>query len=187
MLNVTTENLSVRWERDVQVDPERLLGAVASWLAERGYRVDESGPLSSEPGVALAGGLRGVRDTEVYDRSRTLGRWIAVAGVGLVVVSLLLMMGGVQSRALLSPLMLAAIVLIGYGLNRLREPAKHRLRVVDVALTGAAGGLTMTIREGVGESEGDGVVDWLDGEPSEIAESQIEELVGSASGERGAR
>ena len=187
MLNVTTENLPVRWERDVQVDPERLLGAVASWLAERGYRVDESGPLSPEPGVALAGGLRGVRDTEVYDRSRTLGRWIAGAGAGLAVVSLLLMMGGVQSRALLSPLMLAAIVLIGYGLNRLREPAKHRLRVVDVALTGAAGGLTMTVREGVGESEGDGVVDWLDGEPSEIAESQIEELVRSASGEGGAR
>jgi len=187
MLNVTAENLPVRWERDVQVGPERLLEAVASWLAERGYRVDESGPLSPDPGVAPVGGLRGVRDTEVYDRSRTFGRRIAVVGAGLAVVSLFLMMGGVQSRALLSPLMLAAIVLIGYGLNRLREPAKHRLRIVDVAFSGAAGGLTMTVREGVGESEGDGVVDWLDGEPSEIAESQIEELVRSASGEGGAR
>jgi hypothetical protein len=187
MLDVTTENLPVRWARDVQGDPERLLGAFASWLAERGYRVDAGRPLSPESGGALAGGLRGVRDTEVYDRSRTLGRRIAVAGVGLAVVSLLLMMGGVQSRALLSPLMLASVVLIGYGLNRLREPAKHRLRVVDVALAGATGGLTMTVREGVGESDGDGTVDWLGGEPSQISESQIEELVGSASGEGGAR
>ena len=194
MLNVEAEGFPFNWERVVRgAAPAQVFEAAMRLLLDRGFRLNqtEAPSTDAEPG-GFSAGLRGVRDQVVDAEQRRRGK-LMLAGAGAIVLAVLVAVaaGAGDSREILSPTLLVAVVLGGMGLNKLRNPADIVRRLVDVRVRDGAGeagtdAVLLTVREGVGRAEGDLLLEWLPGEQAEIDQRRFDELIESfAPGEQG--
>ncbi len=164
--------LPLTWERQVQGATEATVSAaMGELLAARGFKRSDS------PDA----GATWVRDTVLDAAYRRTGKVrLAGAGVLIMVVLIAIALGAGDSRELLSPILLGAVVLGGMGLNRLKDPAKIHRRIVRVevqAATGESDEVQLRVHEGVARAEGELTLEWLDDTVAEIDESTYEELI----------
>ncbi len=180
MLSVETEGLPRAWERAFRVGtPQPFFQAVADLLRSRGYDVEETEPPTAEADAAnFRGGLRGVSETAINARRRKQGKLLLAAAVAAMLVMLALLTQGYQERSVMSPPLVAIVVLGGMGLSRLRDPARSMRRIVDVLLEGDSGDMRLSVQAGAGETEGDGMIEWDPGESLGLGEEEFDELIG---------
>ena len=94
----------------------------------------------------------------------------------MTVVTLSLMVTGVDSRWLLEWLLTIEVLGGGYGLMLIKNPPDLRRTTLVVSLTGKANGAHVLAREGTGKVENDVVFEWLEGSPLLITEADVEAL-----------
>lgn len=128
-------SLSSEWTMDVP--PREGSDLAQARLSERGYRLVE--PVEQDED----GNCRMMMSHErtLGARQRNQGKMMLVVAVALTLVLLVMMArdtGG--NREIVSGLLLAAVILGGLGMNRLRVPLRRELRTMEVTVSPAADG-----------------------------------------------
>jgi len=164
-------------DRTFSFDGPILYQRLGALLAQRGFDVRETEPPDVDATAgAFRGSLRGVRDVVLDASKRRIGKGMAIVGAAMTVVTLSLMVTGVDSRWLLEWLLTIEVLGGGYGLMLIKNPPDLRRTTLVVSLTGKANGAHVLAREGTGKVENDVVFEWLEGSPLLITEADVEAL-----------
>ena len=159
-------------------DPGALYLRAEALLADRGFSVQQvEPPLAGTAGAPFKGGLRGERDVVLDAIRRKVGKWLVISGSVMTVLTLWVMVSGPQPYWVFDWLLTIEVLMGGFGLMQLRNPADRRRTVIEIAMEVQAGGLHVAVQEGVGKVEDDIIFDWLEGEPIDVKADEIEALV----------
>ena len=106
-------------------------------LQKLGYRLAGPGGEREDGSYRVMGSL----DRSPATRRRNNGKLMLAAAVGLTLVLLVMMAGDTGgNREIVSVLLLAAVLLGGLGMNRLREPLRPEHKVMEVTVIPAQEG-----------------------------------------------
>jgi hypothetical protein len=159
-------------------DPGALYLRAEALLADRGFAVQQAEPpLTGMTGVQFKGGLRGERDVVLDAMRRKIGKWLVISGSVMTVLTLWVMVSGPQPYWVFDWLLTIEVLMGGFGLMQLRNPADRRRTVIEIAMAAQADGLHVAVQEGVGKVEDDIIFDWLEGEPIDVKADEIDALV----------
>jgi hypothetical protein len=173
--------LSTVIDRTYTLDnPGALYSSTEELLAERGYAVHQiEPPLAGMDGLEFRAGLRGERDVVLDAMRRKIGKWLVIGGALMTVITLWVMVSGEQRYWVFDWLLTVEVLMGGFGLMQLRNPADRRRTVVEIAMVGQADGLHIAVHEGVGKVEDDVIFDWLPDQPVNMKAEEIDALVTS--------
>lgn len=125
----TTNPVWDEWTMDVEAKVG--CGFAQDSLKARGYRLVE--PVKEADGVYT---MLASLDQTIDAAKRTNGKLMLAAAVGITFVLLVMMAEGFGGERTVVPmLLLAAVVLGGMGMNRLREPARRRRKLMEVTIS----------------------------------------------------
>ena len=150
------------WERGFASAPPRAYEESARVLRRAGYRVRGALP----PGAAAQperfdGRFTAVRDVSVNAGRRRVGKIALALGALLTLVLLVLIAEDIATeRNVISAPLLFAVVLGGFGMERLRDPEGRIRKLIEVRVTGGPDGQArVAVQGGAGPAFGD---DWVE-------------------------
>jgi hypothetical protein len=182
MQQAIVPNLSTVVDRTYTVDdPGALYSRAEALLTERGFAVQQAEPpIAGMSGPDFKAGLRGVRDVVVDARRRKFGKSLVIGGAVMTALTLGVMVSGEQRIWVIDWLLTVEVLMGGFGLMQLRNPADRRRTVVEIEIQGQpgpSGGLHVAVQEGVGKVEDDVIFDWLADEAIGVNADEIDALV----------
>ncbi len=125
----TTNPVWDEWTMDVEAKVG--CGFAQDSLKSRGYRLLE--PVKETDGVYT---MLASLDQTIDAAKRTNGKLMLAAAVGVTFVLLMMMAQGFGGERTVVPiLLLATVILGGMGMNRLREPARRRRKLMEVTIS----------------------------------------------------
>jgi len=125
----TTNPVWDEWTMDVEAKVG--CGFAQDSLKSRGYRLLE--PVKEIDGVYT---MLASLDQTIDAAKRTNGKLMLAAAVGVTFVLLMMMAQGFGGERTVVPiLLLATVILGGMGMNRLREPARRRRKLMEVTIS----------------------------------------------------
>lgn len=125
----TTNPVWDEWTMDVEAKVG--CGFAQDSLKARGYRLVE--PVKETDGIYT---MLASLDQTIDAAKRTNGKLMLAAAFGITFVLLVMMAEGIGGERTVVPLLLlAAVVLGGMGMNRLREPARRRRKLMEVTIS----------------------------------------------------
>ncbi len=158
-------------------DPSAFYLRTAGLLTELDFAVQLTEPLLDRKASAgFKAGLRGERDVVVDAMRRLMGKWLVIGAIFMTFLTLWAMVSGEERYWVLDWVLTAEVLMGGFGLMQLRNPADRRRTVVDIAMTGQAGGLHVVVQEGLGKVEDDMIFKWLPDEPVAVKAYEIDAL-----------
>ncbi len=126
----TTNPVWDEWTMDVEASVGSSIAQ--DRLTARGYRLVEPVKESDDGVYTMLARLDDIAD----GAKRTNGKLMLAAAVGITLVLLVMMAESIGGeRTVVPPLLLAAVVLGGMGLSRLREPARRRRKLMEVTIS----------------------------------------------------
>ena len=167
-------------DRTFASDGRTLYQRIAALLAQRGFDVRQTEPPEAGTSAdAFRGSLRAERDVVLDATKRKVGKWMVIVGAVMTVLTLALIVTGVETRWLLEWLLTIEVIGGGYGLKLIKNPPARRRTTVDVSLVGEAGGAHVLARGATGKVEDDVVFQWLESSSPPITEADVEALASS--------
>lgn len=173
----------VRFEREVRADsPEQVYHAVAALFQHDGYDIRDAEQTPPRAAGGFRGGFRAIRDTVLDADKRRQGYMMLAGAAALTVVMLAVYALEITTNRFVASAPLLPIVLLGgWGLGRLREPAQRVRRIVDTRFgpSAQADSLHLVFQAGVGKAEGqDGVSGWIEQKEPPLDTRRLDEVLG---------
>ena len=134
--------LSSEWTMDVP--PREGCEAAQARLSERGYRLAEPVEQDEEGNCRMTMS----HERTLGARQRNQGKLMLVVAVALTLVLLVMMAREIGGREIVSVPLLAAVLLGGIGMNRLRVPLRHERRTMEVTVSPATDGGCRVVAKG---------------------------------------
>ncbi len=165
------------WEQEVASPATQAYEEAAQCLRGAGFRLREAQPpeAAAEP-ERFDGKFMAKRDVVLDARKRRTGKIALGVGVALTVILLIMLAEDIGAeRGIISTPLLVAVILGGFGMNRLREPEQRVRKLIEVSVTDApGGGARLIARGGSGPAFGDDWVEqWTDEQDFEDEEAAL--------------
>ncbi len=165
------------WEREVASPAAQVYEETAQRLRGAGFSLrDAQPPEAAAEAERFDGKFMAKRDVVLDARKRRVGKIAFGVGVVLTIVLLIMLAEGIGAeRGIISTPLLVAVILGGFGMNRLREPEQRVRKLIEVSVMGAVGGGARLIaRGGSGPAFGDDWVEqWADEQDFEDEEAVL--------------